>query len=189
MKRGFIDPALYPELKNLIDHVDIIRDEVRNVNQWFQWPSDAENAQGMCSFLTGKWTIFPLYFPKVETRAIKIPGLFPLELEQLLQNIPTHMPETTALLKSFPRLKFAALSKLGPHSTLAPHRHDNPHSYIAHIGLEIPPGKTCGLKVASSIHHWQKTGDLALFDDNFTHSAWNRSEAERLVLYLDLLRH
>jgi aspartyl/asparaginyl beta-hydroxylase (cupin superfamily) len=188
MKRGFIDPVIYPELRPLIDNVEKIRTEVRNVHQWFQWPSDAKDEKGMCSFLEGKWTIFPLYFPRVEVKAIKIPGLFQLELEQLLQDIPSHMPETFALLKSLPLLKFSALSRLGPQSSLAPHRHNNPGSYIAHVGLEIPPGKSCGLKVASSVHHWQKAGDLALFDDNFLHSAWNHSDQERLVLYLDLLR-
>lgn len=188
MKRGFIDPIIYPELQVLVNQVEKIRAEVHQVQKWFQWPSDAKNEQGMCSFLEGKWTIFPLYFPKVEAKSIRIPDLYQLELEQLLQDIPKHMPETIALLKSLPLLKFAALSRLGPKSSLAPHRHTNPGSYIAHLGLEIPTGKSCGLKVASSVHHWKKAGDLALFNDNFLHSAWNHSDQERLVLYLDLLR-
>jgi hypothetical protein len=190
MRTPFPPLSLYPELKELAGHAQAIADEIASQKEWFRWPSDAPSKESgtMCDFLQGGWTIFPLFFPKVPLLQIRIPGLMQLELEQLLEAVPHKFPQTLALLKTLPQLKFAALSRLHPHSELKPHRHVNPHSFIAHLGLIIPKSGDCALKVGTRVHHWKKTGDLVLFDDTYLHSAWNRSSEERIVLYLDLLK-
>lgn len=190
MRTPFLPLSLYPELTLLKENADTIAKEISEEKRWFLWPSDQKSKEqnNMCAFLEGQWTIFPLYFPKLPLIRVKIPGLMHLELEQLIEEVPQRFPKTFSLLKELPHLKFAALSKLHAHSELKPHRHVNPLSWIAHMGLLIPKSGDCGLKVGTKVHHWKKTGDLVLFDDTFLHSAWNRSDEERIVLYLDLLK-
>lgn len=190
MREPFPPLTLYPELNGLVESAPAMAKEIADEKRWFLWPSDqkSKDRAKMCEFLVGEWTIFPLYFPKMNLLNVRIPGLMQLELEQLLEEVPIRFPQTIAALQKLPQLKFAALSRLHPHSELKPHRHENPHSYIAHIGLIIPSSGDCGLKVGNKVHHWKKTGDLVLFDDTFLHSAWNHSNEERIVLYLDLLK-
>lgn len=190
MREPFPPLSLYPELSLLAENAHIIAKEIADEKRWFLWPSDqkASDRSKMCAFLEGEWTIFPLFFPKLNLLNVRIPGLMQLELEQLVEEVPTRFPQTIKNLQKLPQLKFAALSRLHPHSELKPHRHENPHSFIAHMGLVIPSSGDCGLKVGNKVHHWKNTGDLILFDDTYLHSAWNRSDEERIVLYLDLLK-
>jgi hypothetical protein len=36
-----------------------------------------------------------------------------------------------------------------------------------------------------SVHHWRKAGEVIVFDDTYPHSAWNDSDSERIILYID----
>lgn len=179
------DPALYPEFNVLRENCETIRQELSNNKNWYQWPSDARGTHGNAMFLQGNWTIFPLYFSGIDLAVVRIPGLYRLELEQLLSAIPNRFPQTSTMLQSIPRINFAAFSRLHAHSKLEPHRHKNPNALIMHLGLEIPGGNTCGLKVGTRVHHWRKAGDIVIFNDNFLHSAWNNSDQDRIILYVD----
>jgi hypothetical protein len=35
------------------------------------------------------------------------------------------------------------------------------------------------------VHHWRKAGEVIVFDDTYPHSAWNDSDSERIILYID----
>lgn len=36
-----------------------------------------------------------------------------------------------------------------------------------------------------TVHHWRKAGEVIVFDDTYPHSAWNDSDSERIILYID----
>jgi len=49
----------------------------------------------------------------------------------------------------------------------------------------VIPDRGAWLQCGPEIHHWEKKGDVLVFDDTFTHSAWNESSEERIILYVD----
>lgn len=56
-----------------------------------------------------------------------------------------------------------------------------------HVSLSIPAGDLCGLNVCREIRLHQE-GGVIVFDDSKLHKAFNRSDEERYVLILDILR-
>lgn len=176
----------FPEFLALSDHWETILEEIEKVDlTWFNWDSDAVGKDGTCMFLTGGWTVSPIYFGKKtpeEVVEVEDKGLM-AEVCQLCRALPRIFPETTDLLQGLPSINYAALSRLAPRSRLETHRHENPNALIMHMGLRIP--RDCGLKVGEEEHTWRKPGDVVIFDDNQQHSAWNFSDDERVVLYVD----
>lgn len=175
----------YSDIKWLASQYTIILDELRKNNFWMKWGSDAYDPTGHCKFLKGDWTVCPIYFGNYDPHSIHIPGADSFDLEELIASLPQRFPETTKLLQKIPSLNFSAFSRLHPKSKLAPHKHKNPYSLIFHLGLVIPAGGTCGLRVNDIDHIWRKPGDAIIFNDNLEHSAWNDSDEERIILYVD----
>ena len=52
-----------------------------------------------------------------------------------------------------------------------------------HVPLRVPDGE-CGLMVGGEAMDW--SGDAIVFDDSYEHSAWNRTDSERVVLLFDV---
>lgn len=77
----------------------------------------------------------------------------------------------------------AYFSRLGPHSRVAEHRGPVNTRLRCHFGIVIPEG--CGLTVAGHSERWQQ-GKCLVFDDSFPHAVWNDSDAERIVLIIDV---
>ena len=175
----------YPEFQILQDHCEVIEEELANAPMWFVWDSDAYDRKGNCIFLRGDWTVCPVYFGNVSLCEVVTLADEALksELGAMCHALPELMPRTTELLSQIPSVNYAAFSRLGPRSSLATHKHKSPCSLILHMGLRIP--RHCGLTVAGESHTWQERGDVVIFDGNFPHSAWNFSDAERVVLYVD----
>lgn len=175
----------FPELLALRDHWETIAEEMTKAPLWMSWYSDAKNEHGDCLFLTGDWTVCPVYFGRSSPEDVaRIKNsAFRKRLLEVCATLPELFPETTALLEWLPTINYAAFSKLAPRSQLETHRHDNPDSLILHMGLQIP--RHCGLQVGNEEHIWRKPGDIVIFDDTQAHSAWNYSDDERVVLYVD----
>jgi hypothetical protein len=178
----------YPEFKWLASQYSIIVDELNKNTFWMRWGSDTYDPTGHCRFLSGDWTVCPVYFGRYDPHIMKDPGADQYNLEELIQSFPERFPKTIELLKNIDSLNFSAFSRLHPRSTLAPHKHNNRDSLIFHMGLIIPPGNSCGLKVADETYVWSKPGDAVIFNDNLQHSAWNNSDEERIILYVDFKR-
>jgi beta-hydroxylase len=54
--------------------------------------------------------------------------------------------------------------------------------------VNIPKPETqCGIVVGGELAHWQN-GRSLVFDDSHLHYAWNRSEHDRVVLFVDFER-
>ena len=96
-------------------------------------------------------------------------------------------PETTRLVTSVPGMKTAFFSILGPRSHVPPHRGPYKGLLRYHLGLKIPAPDRCGIRVADQRLTWRE-GESLLFDDTYEHEAWNHSDQDRVVLFLDVLR-
>ncbi len=97
-------------------------------------------------------------------------------------------PQTAALLRRIPGMKTAFFSIFAPHKELP--RHRGPYKGVLrfHLALLIPePADQCGISVASESRHWQE-GKALIFDDTKLHAAWNRTDAMRVVLFVDIVR-
>lgn len=184
--RAFYAIEEFPQLLWLTKQYTIILEELKQNRLWMHWGSDDYDPSGHCQFLSGDWTVCPIYFGKMDPYQMNVPGMDKGQVNQMLDSLPKRYPKTIEVLKNISTLRFSAFSRLHPKSKLAPHKHQNPFGLIFHLGLIIPPG--CGLTVGGETYLWTKPGDAVIFDDNFEHSAWNESAEERIVLYIDFER-
>jgi len=91
-------------------------------------------------------------------------------------------PETTRLIENIPGMKTAFFSILAPGKYIPEHRGLYKGFIRYHLGIKVPkPFNQCGIKVDGEIRHWEE-GKSLIFDDTFTHEAWNLSEEFRVVL-------
>ncbi len=75
-------------------------------------------------------------------------------------------------------------SRLAPGTHIAPHRGPTNIRLRCHLAITVPEGD-CGLRVGDQTRRWEP-GHAIVFDDSFEHEAWNHTEAERIVLVVDL---
>lgn len=66
---------------------------------------------------------------------------------------------------------------------LLPHRGVTNARVVAHLPLIVPPD--CAISVGGEVHEW-KEGRVVVFDDTYSHEAWNRSQTTRVVLITDI---
>lgn len=117
---------------------------------------------------TGNWDVFPFLF-----------------FDQVFEDGTKLCPKTWELLKDIPGLINASFSILKPETEISPHTGFTNEVYRYHLGLKIPDG--CGMIVDNRHISWEP-GQLYLFDDTKEHSAYNRSNEERVVLLFDVER-
>lgn len=97
-------------------------------------------------------------------------------------------PETARLLRQTPGMKTAFFSLLAPGKHLKPHRGPYKGVIRCHLAVKIPErADLCGIRVGDETAHWTE-GKVMLFDDTFEHEAWNRSDEDRVVLFMDVVR-
>lgn len=97
-------------------------------------------------------------------------------------------PRTIELLKHVDGLSTAFFSVLGPGKRL--HEHRGPYKGVLryHLALKIPePQNGCGIRVGGETAHWEE-GRSMVFDDTFPHEAWNETDEDRVVLFMDIVR-
>ena len=97
-------------------------------------------------------------------------------------------PRTFAALRHIPGLKTAMFSILAPHKRIPPHRGPFGGLLRYHLGLVIPERRDqLGIRVGDETRSWQ-AGKSLVFDDSWEHEAWNDSDQERVVLFVDFVR-
>ena len=82
----------------------------------------------------------------------------------------------------------AMFSILAPGKHIPPH--DGPYKGVLryHLGLLVPePADQVGIRVGGEIAHWHE-GESLVFDDTYTHEAWNDTDGTRVVLFVDVIR-
>lgn len=78
----------------------------------------------------------------------------------------------------------AGYSRMAPGTVIVPHVGYTNEVLRLHLGLDCPVGD-CAIQVGDEIRAW-RDGEVLLFDDTVEHSAWNRTDRERVVLLVDL---
>ena len=98
-------------------------------------------------------------------------------------------PKVRAALERLPLVNFggvpveAFLSILKPRTRIPPHFGNANHRLTVHLPLIVPAG--CGVKVGGEARE-TRFGRLMIFDDSYEHSAWNDSDAARIVLIFEI---
>jgi ornithine lipid ester-linked acyl 2-hydroxylase len=97
-------------------------------------------------------------------------------------------PRIMEILEEIPSVSTIYFSILSPHSSIEPHVGDTDAYFRVHLGLQIPAGlPDCGIEVAGQQRDW-KPGRCIAFNDVYCHAAWNKTDKERVVLIIDILR-
>jgi len=73
-------------------------------------------------------------------------------------------------------------SRLRPGAHIPPHFGAANNRITVHLPLIVPG--SCSIRVGQELHTWQE-GELFAFDDSFEHEAWNRADADRVVLIFE----
>jgi hypothetical protein len=96
-------------------------------------------------------------------------------------------PQTAAIIEANRTVLslggLAYFSMLEPGTQVAPHRGPTNIRLRCHLGVDVP--QRCGLRVGGVERTWEE-GRCLVFDDSFTHEAWNNSAQPRLVLVVDI---
>ncbi len=95
-------------------------------------------------------------------------------------------PRTVEILESIPRFNRRApsvFSALHPGAHIAPHH--GPRNGLLRVHLPLLAPERCFLNVGSELFSWQD-GKVEIFDDSFSHQAWNLSDRTRIVLHFDI---
>ena len=98
-------------------------------------------------------------------------------------------PITSQLLKDISGIRMAGFSWMLPNSNIEEHRDDCgllTKSLALHLGLDVPYQK-CYL-VVNGKKIFEENGKILVFDSNYLHSAYNKSNKNRLILYVDFFK-
>ena len=97
-------------------------------------------------------------------------------------------PVTAAVLRAVPGLTTGFFSILGPGKRLPAHHGPYRGVLRHHLALIVPePAEACGIRVGDQTRHWTE-GRSLVFDDTYEHEAWNDTDGQRVVLFLDVKR-
>ena len=97
-------------------------------------------------------------------------------------------PETWRIVKRIPGLRTAMFSILEPGKRIPPHR--GPYNGVLrlHLGLLVPKSPhQLGIRIGTEVRHWRE-GHTLIFDDAYEHEAWNDTDRERVVLFIDFAK-
>jgi aspartyl/asparaginyl beta-hydroxylase (cupin superfamily) len=96
-------------------------------------------------------------------------------------------PRTCALLDEIPDLFQAFFSILDAGKSIPPHTGPYRGYLRYHLALKVPMRNPPSLRVKDQWYVWQE-GKAILFDDTHCHEVVNRSDDDRVVLVIDVLR-
>ena len=168
--KPFVDMDAFPELKVLQDHWEEIRDEALKLNDVGAIKaSDELDDLGFNSFFKTGWTRFYLKWYGASLASAK-------EL----------CPKTTELVDSLRVVKGGMFAMLPPGARLVKHRDPFAGSLRYHMGLATPNHDDCYLNVDGTDYSW-RDGEVVMFDETYIHYAENKTDQNRIILFLDCL--
>lgn len=167
----FVSVDRFPELREVIDNWQVIRDEAINLNAAAEIKaSDKYDDIGFNSFFRTGWKRFYLKWYGASLKSA----------EQLC-------PKTVALLNRTPGVKAGMFAMLPPGARLVRHRDPYAGSLRLHLGLVTPNSEGCYINVDGS-NYWWKDGEAMMFDETYLHYAENTTDVNRIILFLDVKR-
>ena len=158
----FLDPSDFPFTALLEAHLGAIRDEFAALapERLARWPETGLYDRG--------WDVFGLW-----------------AMGRKLTSNCRLCPRTTEIVESVPGMTTAGFSCLAAGTHIRPHVGYTSSVLRCHLGVIVPRG--CGIRVGDEARTWEE-GKCLVFDDTTLHSAWNESNASRIVLLIDFLR-
>lgn len=98
----------------------------------------------------------------------------------------TRCPVTTETVRRVPGVTIAGFAVLHAGAHLPRHRGPG-KSLRYHLGLRVPePPGSCRIEIGDGGHAWAE-GVSLVFDDAVDHEAWNDTDQDRYVLFLEVL--
>lgn len=166
----------FPFLQKILDSTDVILEEMKGIDGWVLWPEPLydENKGEML-------TVFPFLHT--------IPGNDPSKATWV-PSTSKKCPKTTEILKEVPGILTALFSNMGPNTVMKGHQGWAPlanYTLRCHIPIFIPQPNTSGLW-CDGLVRFHTPGDIVVFDENITHSGFNKGKYNRCVLIVDIQR-
>lgn len=171
-----MDMAKFPELAELNDNWEVVRDEAMALMSagGFESISDPEQASyydiGFRTFYKYGWTKYYLTWYGYTHESAK-----------------ASCPKTVELLSRIPSVNGAMFSMLPPGGQLTRHLDPVACSLRYHLGLKTPNDDRCYISIDNQQYSW-RDGEPLLFDVTFLHFARNDAEQPRLILMCDIER-
>lgn len=169
--RPFIDLQRFPELAQLRDNWQLIRDEALQLfDAGYIRAAGSYNDLGFNSFFKSGWKRFYLKW-----------------YDDFLPSARGLCPRTTELLARIPSVHAAMFAVLPPGAKLPSHRDPFAGSLRYHLGLVTPNSERCRIVVDGELYYW-RDGEAVMFDETFIHRAENQTDVQRLILFCDVER-
>jgi beta-hydroxylase len=134
----------------------------------FQRPP-AVDEPGYNTFEKGGWRLYPLKWYTKECGKSAVQAC----------------PKTCAILDSIPAVRSAMFTVLPPGARLGRHHDPIASSLRYHLGLLTPNSEKCALTLDGTDYPW-RDGEELLFDQTYLHSAINRTDIVRVILFCDV---
>jgi beta-hydroxylase len=167
----FLDPRQFPEVAPLRENWEAIRDEgLRLLGEGYVRAAVGYNDLGFNSLFRSGWKRFYLKW-----------------YEEPLPSAQAMCPKTVALLRRIPSVHAAMFALLPPGAKLVTHRDPFAGSLRYHLGLATPESEDCYIAVDGERYHW-RDGEDVVFDETYIHTAENRTDRTRLILFCDIER-
>ena len=169
--RPYVDVGRFPELAPLSANWQAIRAEALQLFGEGRIRAAATyNDLGFNSFFKTGWKRFYVKW-----------------YDEPLPSAKALCPRTVELVQSIPGVNAAMFALLPPGSRLGAHRDPFAGSLRYHLGLVTPNADTCRIVVDGESYFW-RDGEPVMFDETFIHTAENRSDVERIILFCDVER-
>ena len=172
--RTFFDTNDYPWVSELEANVAVIQEELeRVVLRRVDLVPNFQDVQEEQRTLTtdDRWKTFVFYG-------------YGLRAEQNC----LRCPNTTRLLQKIPGMTSAMFSILRGRKHIPPHRGPYKGVLRYHMALRVPgPKGSCRIRVGPDTAAWEE-GKSLIFDDTHDHEAWNDTDENRVILFVDFLR-
>lgn len=161
----------FPELNVLQENWQIIRDEALNLHNAERISASKDlDDLGFNSFFRTGWKRFYLKW-----------------YGSSLPSAEALCPKTVALINAIPNVKGAMFTMLPPGARLGAHRDPYAGSLRYHLGLSTPESPDCFINVDGTDYAW-KDGEAVMFDETFIHYAENKTDKNRIILFVDIKR-
>ncbi|PRD17142.1 lipid A hydroxylase LpxO [Pantoea coffeiphila] len=168
-KQPYFDPAEFPELQQITDNWQAIRQEALQLQDHIK-ASQTQQDAGFNTFFKRGWKRFYLkWYGDAHPSAMSL------------------CPVTSELLSKIPSVKAAMFAELPAGSHLGKHRDPYAGSVRYHLGLVTPNDDRCFIEVDKERHSW-RDGEAVLFDETYVHWAQNKTEQTRIILFCDIER-